>query len=111
MPERVGFRSAGKIERGEAGSGRSQEVPRASAARVFVHAMQRLKTCAKRGAEIGLKARSQPVGIRADGRADNGAAGNGAAGDGAAGDPSSGRTAGPRIGSRSALRARLTATV
>ncbi len=110
-PERVGFRSAGKIERDEAGSGRSQEVPRASAARVSVHAMQRLKTCAKRGAEIGLKARSQPGGICANGRVCNGAAGNGAASDGSAGDPSSGRTAGPRTGSRSALWERLTATV
>ncbi len=73
--------------------------------------MQRLKTCAKRGEEIGLKAGSQPAGIRADGRVDNGVAGNGAADDGAAGDPSSGRTAGPRTGSRSALWARLTATV
>ena len=65
-----------------------------------------LEDVAKRGAEIGLKARSQPGGICADGRGRNGAAG-----DGAAGDPSSGRTAGPRTGSRSALWARLTATV
>src|SRR5579863_5867943 len=68
--------------------------------------MQRLKTCAKRGEEIGLKAGSQPAGIRADGRVDNGAAGGSAAG-----DPSSGRMAGARTGSRSALWARLTATV
>ena len=63
--------------------------------------MQRRKTCAKSGEEIGLKARSQPKGICARERACTGAPG-------ASAPCSSGQTVGREIGSRSPLRVRLT---